>query len=59
MSKSAAAGFDAVTTLRRSDFGISKSVPMVGRVRLAISMETHAAKARRRAGSEEISSDRE
>ncbi len=40
MKKTAAVGFDATTTIKRSDFGIAKYVPMVAdEVRLNISME--------------------
>jgi polyisoprenoid-binding protein YceI len=40
-----AAGFDAVTTVKRSDFGLTKYVPNVGdEVTLHITMETYAPK---------------
>jgi polyisoprenoid-binding protein YceI len=41
-----AAGFDAVTTIKRSDFGVSKFVPNVGdEVTIHVTMETYQPKA--------------
>ena len=41
----AAAGFDASTTIQRSDFGISKYVPKVSdQIQIRITMEARAAK---------------
>ena len=45
MSKKPTAGFDAVTKIKRSDFGLGKYVPMVGdEVALRITMEASEAK---------------
>jgi polyisoprenoid-binding protein YceI len=45
MKKVAAAGFDAHTTLKRSEFGIDKYVPNVSDdIKISISMETQKAK---------------
>jgi len=47
MMKSPSAGFDAVTKIKRSDFGVGKYVPMVGdEVSLRITMEASEAKAK-------------
>ncbi len=46
MMKSPSAGFDAITKIKRSDFGLGKYVPMVGdEVTLRITMEASEAKA--------------
>lgn len=45
MMKSPSAGFDAVTKIKRSDFGVGKYVPMVGdEVTMRITMEASEAK---------------
>jgi polyisoprenoid-binding protein YceI len=45
MAKRAAAGFDATTTLKRSDFGIAKYVPNVSdEIKIQITTETQKAK---------------
>lgn len=45
MGGGSAAGFDASTTIQRSDFGISKYVPKVSdQIQIHITMETRAAK---------------
>ena len=44
MSKKPAAGFDASTTIKRSDFGIGKYVPNVSdEVKISITTETRKA----------------
>ena len=45
MRKTAAAGFDASTTIRRSDFGVGGMVPMISdEVRLEITLEAQQPK---------------